>query len=75
MAQEVLAHAGKGGNTAGGVYGEARGRIDARQSRDFVIVARTDARATDGLDAAIQRGQQNKKTGADAVFIEAPKVV
>lgn len=47
--------------------------IDARQSRDFVIVARTDARATDGLDAAIQRGQQNKKTGADAVFIEAPR--
>ena len=47
--------------------------IDARQSRDFVVVARTDARATDGLDAAIQRGQQNKKTGADAIFIEAPR--
>ncbi len=47
--------------------------IDARQSRDFVIVARTDARATDGLDAAIQRGLENKKTGADAIFIEAPR--
>ena len=47
--------------------------VDARQSKDFIIVARTDARATEGLDAAIERGLQNKKTGADAVFIEAPR--
>jgi len=47
--------------------------IDARQSKNFIIVARTDARATEGLDAAIERGLQNKKTGADAIFIEAPK--
>lgn len=47
--------------------------IDARQSKNFIIVARTDARATQGLDAAIERGIQNKKTGADAVFIEAPR--
>ncbi len=47
--------------------------IDARESKDFVIVARTDARATEGLDAAIQRGLENKKTGADAIFVEAPK--
>lgn len=49
--------------------------IDARESKDFIIVARTDARATKGLDAAIERGIQNKKTGADAVFIEAPKTL
>jgi methylisocitrate lyase len=49
--------------------------IDARESKNFIIVARTDARATEGLDAAIQRGLQNKKTGADAVFIEAPKSI
>ena len=47
--------------------------IDARESKDFIIVARTDARATEGLDAAIQRGIQNKKTGADAIFVEAPE--
>ena len=47
--------------------------IDARQSKDFIIVARTDARATEGLDGAIERGLQNKKTGADAIFIEAPR--
>jgi len=49
--------------------------LDARQSKNFIIVARTDARATEGLDAAIERGLQNKKTGADAVFIEAPKTL
>ena len=49
--------------------------IDARENKDFIIVARTDARATEGLDKAIERGLQNKKTGADAVFIEAPKTL
>jgi methylisocitrate lyase len=47
--------------------------IDARESKDFIIVARTDARATKGLDDAIERGKQNKITGADAVFVEAPR--
>ena len=47
--------------------------IDARENKDFIIVARTDSRAIEGLEAAIERGIQNKKTGADAVFIEAPR--
>ena len=47
--------------------------LDARKSKDFIIVARTDARASEGLDAAIERGLQYKKIGADAIFIEAPK--
>jgi len=47
--------------------------IDARENKNFIIVARTDARATEGLDEAIERGKQNKKTGADAVFVEAPR--
>ncbi len=47
--------------------------LDARESKDFIIVARTDASATEGLDAAIERGKQNKKTGADAIFVEAPR--
>jgi len=49
--------------------------IDARESKNFIIVARTDARATKGLDEAIERGKQNRKTGADAVFVEAPKSI
>ncbi len=47
--------------------------IDARENKDFIIVARTDSRAIEGLETAIERGLQNKKTGADAVFIEAPR--
>jgi len=49
--------------------------LDARTSKDFIIVARTDARATEGLDAAIERGLEYKKIGADAIFIEAPKSI
>lgn len=46
--------------------------LDARSSNDFVIVARTDARATSGIDEAIERGRQNRKLGADVIFVEAP---
>ena len=49
--------------------------LDARTSKDFIIVARTDARAPEGLDAAIERGLEYKKIGADAIFIEAPKSI
>lgn len=52
-----------------------RAAVDARKSNDFVIVARTDARATEGLDAAIERGLLYKDIGADAIFIEAPRSV
>lgn len=52
-----------------------RAAVDARSSRDFIIVARTDARATEGLDAAIERARQNKKNGADLIFVEAPQSV
>ena len=46
--------------------------LDARKSRDFIIVARTDARASRGLDEAINRGKIYFKAGADVIFIEAP---
>ncbi len=49
--------------------------LDARENKDFIVVARTDARATEGLDKAIERGLENKKTGADAIFIEAPRTL
>ena len=47
--------------------------LDARTSKDFIIVSRTDARATKGLDEAIERGIHYKKIGADVIFVEAPK--
>ncbi len=49
--------------------------LDARSSKDFIIVARTDARATEGLDKAIERGLYYKKIGADVIFVEAPKSI
>ena len=45
---------------------------DARVSRDLLIVARTDARAIEGLDAAIERAQAYVEAGADVTFVEAP---
>lgn len=49
--------------------------LDARKSKDFIIVARTDARATKGLDDAIERGKYYRKIGADVIFVEAPKSI
>ena len=46
--------------------------LDARKSQDFIIVARTDARASLGLVEAIIRGKTYFKAGADVIFIEAP---
>ena len=47
--------------------------IEAKENRDFFIVARTDSRQALGLNAAIERGIAFKNAGADAVFIEAPE--
>ncbi len=47
--------------------------LDARRDSDFVIVARTDARAVEGLDSAIDRVNAYGETGADVCFIEAPE--
>ncbi|MFL6315338.1 MAG: oxaloacetate decarboxylase [Nitrososphaeraceae archaeon] len=49
--------------------------LEARGSRDFIIVARTDARAPLGLDEAIERGKAYHKAGADVIFIEAPRSI
>jgi carboxyvinyl-carboxyphosphonate phosphorylmutase len=49
--------------------------IDARDDKDFIVVARTDARATSGLDEAIERGREYFKSGADVIFVEAPRSV
>jgi 2-methylisocitrate lyase-like PEP mutase family enzyme len=46
---------------------------EARSSKDFLIVARTDARTTLGLDEALRRGEAFLKAGADILFIESPE--
>ncbi|CUJ69066.1 isocitrate lyase/PEP mutase family protein [Achromobacter aegrifaciens] len=45
--------------------------VDARVDPDFLIMARTDAAATHGFDAAVERAQQFAEAGADILFVEA----
>jgi 2-methylisocitrate lyase-like PEP mutase family enzyme len=46
--------------------------VKARQDQDFIFIARTDSRETDGLDDAIDRINRYCDAGADIAFIEAP---
>jgi 2,3-dimethylmalate lyase len=48
-----------------------RAATEARTRPEFVIIARTDARAVEGLDQAIDRARQYRAAGADVLFIEA----
>jgi 2-methylisocitrate lyase-like PEP mutase family enzyme len=48
-----------------------RAAVEARTQPEFVIIARTDARAVEGLEQALQRGRIYREAGADALFIEA----
>lgn len=48
-----------------------RAAVAARRDKDFLIVARTDARAVEGFDAAVKRAQHYLDAGADAIFTEA----
>ena len=45
--------------------------VDARQDTDLLIMARTDAAATHGFEAAIERAQRFAEAGADILFVEA----
>jgi 2-methylisocitrate lyase-like PEP mutase family enzyme len=49
-----------------------RAAADARTDADFVIIARTDAIAVEGFDAALERAAKYREAGADVLFIEAP---
>jgi 2-methylisocitrate lyase-like PEP mutase family enzyme len=50
-----------------------RAALDARRDTDFVLIARTDARAVEGIDGAIDRANRYAEAGADVCFIEAPQ--
>jgi 2-methylisocitrate lyase-like PEP mutase family enzyme len=52
-----------------------RAAVDARKSEDLLIVARTDALASQGLDAAIERAEHFIECGADVTFVEAPSSI
>ena len=53
--------------------GKLRAALAARESGDFFIVARTDAREPEGLSAALSRAEQYINCGVDGIYIEAPK--
>lgn len=53
--------------------GKLRAALDARRARDTLIIARTDAIAVEGFDRAIERAIRYAETGADLLFVEAPK--
>ncbi|HKJ00015.1 MAG TPA: isocitrate lyase/PEP mutase family protein [bacterium] len=55
------------------MLGKIRAAVDARAERDIVIVARTDARAVNGFDDALERSHAFAEAGADVVFFEAPE--
>ena len=52
---------------------KVRAAVDARRSKDCLIVARTDARAVEGIDRAIERAHRYRDAGADVLFLEAPQ--
>jgi len=49
--------------------------VDARDSGDFLIMARTDSRAVEGFDRAVERCVAYREAGADIIFLEAPESV
>ncbi len=56
---------------AGEMAQKIRAAAEARQRPEFMIIARTDARAVEGLEAALDRARLYQQAGADALFIEA----
>jgi 2-methylisocitrate lyase-like PEP mutase family enzyme len=55
------------------MVGKIKAALDARQSRDTLVIARTDAVGVEGFDQAIERSLAYRDAGADMLFVEAPK--
>lgn len=55
------------------MVGKIKASLDARKNKGTLIIARTDARAVEGLDAALERAAAYRDAGADMLFIEAPQ--
>jgi 2-methylisocitrate lyase-like PEP mutase family enzyme len=67
--------AGKAVIPLGEMVQKVRAAVDARADASTVIIARTDARAIEGLDGALERAAAYKEAGADVLFVEAPRSV
>src|SRR5207244_4588030 len=53
--------------------GKIRAALDARHSRETLIIARTDAVAVEGFERAVERAARYREAGADMLFVEAPR--
>lgn len=53
--------------------GKIKAAVDARHSKDTLIIARTDAVAVEGFERAVARALLYREAGADVLFVEAPK--
>jgi 2-methylisocitrate lyase-like PEP mutase family enzyme len=62
---------GKGVVPAQEMQGKIKAALDARRSSNTLILARTDALAVEGLEAALERAEKYLECGVDALFIEA----
>ena len=62
---------GKGVVPVAEMQGKLRAALDARQNKNTLILARTDAVAVEGLEAALERAERYLECGVDALFIEA----
>jgi 2-methylisocitrate lyase-like PEP mutase family enzyme len=58
---------------AGEMAAKVAAAVAARRSPEFLIIARTDARAVEGLDSALERAGLYREAGADVLFVEAPR--
>jgi 2-methylisocitrate lyase-like PEP mutase family enzyme len=57
---------------AGEMAGKIRAALDARRNPETLVIARTDAVAVEGFDAALDRAALYAEAGADVLFVEAP---
>jgi 2-methylisocitrate lyase-like PEP mutase family enzyme len=55
------------------MVGKLKAALDARHSAETLVIARTDAIAVEGFDAALERAERYLETGVDVVFVEAPR--
>jgi 2-methylisocitrate lyase-like PEP mutase family enzyme len=55
--------------------GKVKAAVEGRRSSDTLILARTDARAVEGFDAAVARAKEYRNAGADILFVEAPESI
>jgi 2-methylisocitrate lyase-like PEP mutase family enzyme len=58
---------------AGEMCGKIHAALDARHSRETLVIARTDAVAVEGFERAIERAARYREAGADMLFVEAPR--